>query len=315
MGKHLRHEVYVLLRRWPALLLILAALIGNYWLGGVNKVAGAGGYDRRIDAKCFWLMTRTEFEGNLRGYEYYIKYTHRTVEEIVESYGLTDAGITELEEIYPLLAGAQYRRCLWFLGGLLFLCMILPPVLIRDPMNSGVPALAARLTRSGRTSALAKIMVYDLCVLLISLISTLIQIGAYAGSIVSQAGFAYVLGTVLLRLLLDLAVLSVPMYLAFLIRRIPGLVAVEAAYGVVCYILNVAACNSDKLLPIPIPAYLHGLRPLWQQGGPAGWIVLATAVSVVWIVLFTVLSVRCFQREGEKRFGVREAAESLKAAN
>ena len=34
MGKHLRHEVYVLLRRWPALLLILAALIGNYWLGG-----------------------------------------------------------------------------------------------------------------------------------------------------------------------------------------------------------------------------------------------------------------------------------------
>ena len=113
MGKHLRHEVYVLLRRWPALLLILAALIGNYWLDCAN-IAGPGGYDRRIDAKCFWLMTRTEFEGNLRGYEYYIKYTHRTVEEIVESYGLTDAGITELEEIYPLLAGAQYRRCLWF---------------------------------------------------------------------------------------------------------------------------------------------------------------------------------------------------------
>ena len=295
MGKHLRHEVYVLLRRWPALLLILAALIGNYWLGGV-KVAGAERYNRRIDAKCFWLMTRTEFEGNLRGYEYYIKYTHRTVEEIVESYGLTDAGITELEEIYPLLAGAQYRRCLWFLGGLLFLCMILPPVLIRDPMNSGVPALAARLTRSGRTSALAKIMVYDLCVLLISLISTLIQIGVYAGSIVSQAGFAYVLGTVLLRLLLDLAVLSVPLYLAFLIRRIPGLVAVEAAYGVVCYILNVAACNSDKLLPIPIPAYLHGLRPIWQVDGPGLWIAYAALVSLAWIVLFTALSVHSFKQ-------------------
>ena len=84
MGKHLRHEVYVLLRRWPALLLILAALIGNYWLGGI-KVAGTERYNRRIDAKCYWLMTRTEFEGNLRGYEYYIKYTHRTVEEIVES--------------------------------------------------------------------------------------------------------------------------------------------------------------------------------------------------------------------------------------
>ena len=298
MGKHLRHEVYVLLRRWPALLLILAALIGNYWLGGGNKVAGAERYNRRIDAKCFWLVTRTEFEGNLRGYEYYIKYTHRTVEEIVESYGLTDAGITELEEIYPLLAGAQYRRCLWFLGGLLFLCMILPPVLIRDPLNSGVPALAARLTRSGRTSALAKIMVYDLCVLLISLISTLIQIGVYAGSIVSQAGFAYVLGTVLLRLLMDAAVLSVPMYLAFLIRRIPELVAVEAAYGVVCYILNVAACNSDKLLPIPIPAYLHGLRPIWQVDGPGLWIAYAALVSLAWIILFAALSVGSFTRSG-----------------
>ncbi len=314
MGKHLRHEVFVLLRRWPALLLILAALIGNYWLGGV-KVAGTERYNRRIDAKCYWLISGSEFQSTLESDRYYMKYTHRTEKDILKRYGLEEAEVTELEDIFPLLAGAQYRRCLWFLGGLIFLCMILPPVLIRDPLNSGVPALTARLTRSRRTPALAKIMVYDLCVLLISLISTLIQIGVYAGSIVSQAGFAYVLGTVLLRLLLDLAVLSVPLYLAFLIRRIPWLVAVEAAYGVVCYILNVAACNSDKLLPIPIPAYLHGLRPLWQQGGPAGWIVLAAAVSVVWIVLFTALSLRRFHREGEKRLGVREAAESLKAAN
>ena len=174
--------------------------------------------------------------------------------------------------------------------------MILPPVLIRDPLNSGVPALTARLTRSGRTSALAKIMVYYLCVLLISLISTLIQIGVYAGRIVSQAGFAYVLGTVLLRLLMDAAVLAAPLYLAFLIRRIPWLVAVEAAYGVVCYILNVTACNSDQLLPIPIPAFLHGLRPIWQVDGPGLWIAYAALVSLAWIVLFTALSVHSFKQ-------------------
>ena len=293
MGKHLRHEVYVLLRRWPALLLILAALIGNYWLGGV-KVAGAERYNRRIDARCYWLISGSEFQSALESDRYYMKYTHRTEEDILKRYGLEEADISELEDIFPLLAGAQYRRCLWFLGGLLFLCMILPPVLIRDPLNSGVPALTARLTRSGRTSALAKIMVYYLCVLLISLISTLIQIGVYAGSIVSQAGFAYVLGTVLLRLLMDMAVLAAPLYLAFLIRRIPWLVAVEAAYGVVCYILNVAACNSDKLLPIPIPAFLHGLRPIWQVDGPGLWIAYAALVSLAWIVLFTALSVHSF---------------------
>lgn len=295
MGKHLRHEVYVLLRRWPALLLILAALIGNYWLGGV-KVAGAERYNRRIDARCYWLISGSEFQSALESDRYYMKYTHRTEEDILKRYGLEEADISELEDIFPLLAGAQYLRCLWFLGGLLFLCMILPPVLIRDPLNSGVPALTARLTRSGRTSALAKIMVYYLCVLLISLISTLIQIGVYAGSIVSQAGFAYVLGTVLLRLLMDMAVLAAPLYLAFLIRRIPWLVAVEAAYGVVCYILNVAACNSDKLLPIPIPAFLHGLRPIWQVDGPGLWIAYAALVSLAWIVLFTALSVHSFKQ-------------------
>ena len=34
MIKVLKQEFFVLSRRWAALLLILAALIGNYWLGG-----------------------------------------------------------------------------------------------------------------------------------------------------------------------------------------------------------------------------------------------------------------------------------------
>ena len=72
----------------------------------------------------------------------------------------------------------------------------------------------------------------------------------------------------------------------------------EAAYGVVCYILNVAACNSDKLLPIPIPAYLHGLRPIWQVDGPGLWIVYAALVSLAWIILFAALSVGSFTRSG-----------------
>ncbi len=299
MGKQLKHEVYVLLRRWPALLLILAALIGNYWLG-VAQVAGAERYNRRIDARCYRLMSGTEFQRTLNADRYYMKYTHRTEEDILKRYGLEDADIQELEDIFPLLAGAQYRRCLWFLGGLIFLCMILPPVLIRYPLQTGVPALTARLTGSGRTAALGKMMVYGLCVLLVSLLSTLLQIGVYAGSILSQASFGYVLYTVLLRLLLDMAVLSVPMYLAFLIRSLPGLVMVNAAYGVLCYALNVAACNSDKLLPIPIPAFLHGLRPLWQTDGPGLWIACAALVSLGWIVLFSALSLRRFQQSAVK---------------
>ncbi len=311
MMKVLKQEFFVLSRRWGALLLILAALIGNYWLGGTHP-AGMPLHDRHVDAKCFWLNSKWNFTVWYMHIES-DKFTRMTLEEAVENYGLEDAGVTSYAEIYPLTAKAQHVRLLWFLGGLIFLCAILPPVLIRYPLDKGGPDLTAQLTGSRRKTALGKIVAFDLVVLLCSLISTLIQIWAFAGSIVSQTDFGYVLYTVLLRLLIDLAVLSVPMYLAFLIRRIPGLVVVNIAYGVICYILNVAACDSDKLLPIPIPAFLHGLRPIWQVDGPAGWIIFAAAVSLVWIVLFTVLSVRCFRREGEKRFGVREAAESLKA--
>ena len=152
-------------------------------------------------------------------------------------------------------------------------------------------------------------------VMVISLLTTLVKIWAYAGSIVSQTSFGYVLYTILLRMFMAVAVMSVPVWLAFAIRNLKGLIVVEVLYGVLCYGLNAIACGSDKLLPIPIPAFLHGLRPIWQQGGPVGWIIFAAAVSLIWIVLFAVLSVRRFQREGEKRFGVREAEQSLKAGN
>lgn len=296
MIKVLKQELFVLSRRWAALLLILAALIGNYWLGGTHPV-GMPLHDRHVEAKCFWLNSKWNYTSWYMHIESN-KFTRMTLEEAVANYGLEDAGITSYAELYPLTAKAQHVRLLWFLGGLIFLCAILPPVLLRYPLDKGIPDLTAQLTGSRQKTALGKIVAFYLVVLLISLISTLIQIWAFAGSIVSQAGFAYVLGTVLLRLLMDMAVLSVPLYLAFLIRSIPGLVVVDIAYGVICYILNVAACGSDKLLPIPIPAYLHGLRPIWQAGGPTLWIVFAAAVSLAWIILFAALSVGSFTRSG-----------------
>ena len=296
MIKVLKQELFVLSRCWAALLLILAALIGNYWLGGTHPV-GMPLHDRHVEAKCFWLNSKWNYTSWYMHIESN-KFTRMTLEEAVANYGLEDAGITSYAELYPLTAKAQHVRLLWFLGGLIFLCAILPPVLLRYPLDKGIPDLTAQLTGSRQKTALGKIVAFYLVVLLISLISTLIQIWAFAGSIISQTNFGYVLYTVLLRLLMDMAVLSVPLYLAFLIRSIPGLVVVDIAYGVICYILNVAACNSDKLLPIPIPAYLHGLRPIWQAGGPVAWRLFAAAVSIVWIILFAALSVGSFTRSG-----------------
>ena len=50
------------------------------------------------------------------------------------------------------------------------------------------------------------------------------------------------------------------------------------------------------VIPIPFPAFLHGLRSLWQPNGPGLWIALSALVSLGFIVLFTSLSLRCFER-------------------
>ena len=92
--------------------------------------------------------------------------------------------------------------------------------------------------------ALAKILLLDMIVMVVSLLTTLIKIWAFAGNIVSQTSLGYVLYTILLRLLMAVAVMSVPVWLAFAIRNLKGLIVVEALYGILCYGLNVAACGS-----------------------------------------------------------------------
>lgn len=291
--KLIRHEFFVLLRRWPALLLILAALLGNYGLGGLRPI-GTVDFSHKVDAQCYRLESKWHYQSWTSNAESN-KFTRTTLEEVIAAYGLEGEDIHSYAELYPFTAKAQYVRLLWFLGGLIFLCVILPPVLIRYPLDTGVPGITAQLLRAPRKVAMAKILVFFLTVLVLSLLSTLLQISTYAGSIVSQAGFGCVLYTVLLRLLMDMAVLSIPMYLAFCIRSMPALIMLNTAYGCLCYGLNVLASRLETVVPVPIPAFLHGLRSLWQPGGPAGWIIFAILISLGYIILFSTLSIRRFK--------------------
>ena len=312
MAKLLKHETYILLRRWAALLFILGALVGCYLLDGTGLPAGIqkapynpdGTPERRVDAKFYILKSKWNYDYLANNYRTNHN-AHMTEERLAGMYGLEYTEGMSYEEIYPLTARPSYVRILWSIGGLLVLSAVLPPVLIRYPINTGVPFLAARLSRSRRKAALAKILMLDMIVMAISLLTALVKIWAFAGSIVSQTSLGYVLYTILLRMFMAVAVMSVPVWLAFAIRNLKGLIVVDTLYGIICYGLNVAACGSDKLLPVPIPAYLHGLRPIWQPGGPGLWIGYAILISLGWIVLFTALSVRYFEREGEMRFGTR----------
>jgi hypothetical protein len=81
----------------------------------------------------------------------------------------------------------------------------------------------------------------------------------------------------------------------------------NTAYGVLCYAVNVAAHYQDGVLFIPFPAWLHGLRKIWQPGTSALWLGLASLISLVYILLFGWLSVRRFERTGPS-FGDHSSA-------
>ncbi len=301
MAKNLRQEFFQFLRRWPAILFVLAALIGNYWLDTKLPI-GAEKWNLHIDAKCMQLTTKgehayiTDFRkrrsekqpGKYPFDEYLAEYAH--------SFGLDEYGVTSYEEIFPLLAKSQYVRTQWFCGGLLFLCILFPPVLIRYPLSTGVPAFTARLCGSRKRVARAKLVFCYALAFLVSLITWVFQLLVYAGTIVPQTGLAYILSTLLLRILTDLAVLSIPFYLAFRISNLYAVLGFNTLYGVLCYAVNVAANYQDGVVFIPFPAWLHGLRSLWQPGTTAQWPVASALVCLAYILVFGRLSVRQYEQ-------------------
>ena len=306
MRKNLKQESYQLFHRWGAIILVLAALIGNYWLDTKLPI-GAEKWDWSIDARCIELTTKGQMEAQTdfrkrRSESQPGKYPFAEyLAEYVHTYGLDDYGITAYEEVFPMIAKAQYARTQWFAGGLLFLCILMPSVLIRHPLNTGVPAMSARLCGSRKQVARGKLLFCYALAFLVSLITWVFQLLVYAGAIISQAGFVYVLSTLLLRVLTDLAVLSIPFYLAFRISNSYAVLGFNTLYGVLCYAVNVAAHYREGVVFIPFPAWLHGLRSLWQPGASPLWLILSALVSLAYILAFARLSVQSFERAEKKK--------------
>ena len=63
-----------------------------------------------------------------------------------------------------------------------------------------------------------------------------------------------------------------------------------------CCWLNILAAGFDHVLFIPFPAWLHGLRNLWQPGASPLWLIASALVSLAYILVFGWLSVRRFER-------------------
>ena len=291
MGKHLKQEFYHLSRSWPVLLVLLALLIGSCVISSKDVIGKWCSWD--IEYPYMALVDEAEFSHDI---EYQLK--RHDLEWVKEGLSIRDTEADTLSEVYAIMQRPMYIRVMWYIAGLVLVSAVLPTVLVRLPLNTGVPQLSAKLS-SRRGAALGKVFVYFIIAGAISLITVLILSGIYAPSVAGQLGFGYCLRCLILRVLQDLAVLSVPLYIAFLCRSAVLTTVINLAYGCLCCWVNTLAAGRETVLFLPFPAWLHGLRSLWQPGASAVWIA-AVLVSLAYIVLFGMLSVRRFERSETK---------------
>lgn len=300
MDKPFRQELYQLRCRWKSWILLCMALLGCFLIENSTPI-GTYWDDVKIDAQSIKLMTKAAAESHVVYYMNSSKTRHdKELVGLGDVYGLPPGSVKNAEDIYAALTEAEYTRVMWFGGGLLCLCIILPAVLIRYPLNTGVPEWSARYCGSRRKVAWAKALLSNLLILLFSLAYTLLLVYVYARQIVYRQGLAFFLGTLAVHTLMELAMLSIPLYIAFRCRNIFGVLGFNTLYGVLCYAVNVAAHFHDGVIFIPFPAWLHGLRSLWQADGPKLWLAASALVCLAYLFLFGWLSVRHFAREGDK---------------
>ena len=296
MGKPFRQELHQLRCRWRAWILLILALAGCFIISRRDPVGIDGHW--KLDSPCFELVTK----GRIGSFVFWHRHNPRdrhydpALTELLSWFGLEPDETADEESIYLLTTEAQYNRIMWFGGGLLLLCIVLPAVLARYPLNTGVPDWSARFCGSRRRAARAKVLAYYLVSLIFSLSYTLLLAAFFARYIVSRQGIGFFLGTMAVHTLMELAILSIPLYIAFRCKNMFAVLGFNTLYGVLCYAVNVAAHYQDGVLFIPFPAWLHGLRSLWQPGAPVLWLAVSALVSLAYILIFARLSVRSFER-------------------
>ena len=292
MGKHLKQEFYHLSRSWLVLLVLLALLIGSTVISGKDVIGEWCGWD--VEYPYMSLVGEVEFNHDM---EYQLQ--RHTIEWVKERLSIRDTKADTLPEVYAIMQRPMYVRVMWYIAGLVLVAAVLPTVFVRLPLNTGVPQLSGKLS-SRRGVALGKVLVYFIIAGAISLITVLILSGIYAPSVAGQLGFGYCLRCLILRVLQDLAVLSVPLYIAFLCRSAVLTTVINLAYGCLCCWVNTLAAGRETVLFLPFPAWLHGLRSLWQPGSSPLWLIASALVSLAYILLFGWLSVRQFERSETK---------------
>ncbi len=311
MLKQLRNEFYRVFKSKTlvilSIILIALTIFVNSWIipgyhtgYGPN---GSGGFYNTWDKNTYYheLTDQSVF---VYDYEIFVKYNG--IDALKERNGYGDHPAETLEELFFVTVPGQFVRIMWYSGGFSVMMLLLPMFLFTRDKRNDLIYIRGRLCGSFKRVALAKIIVYYIIVALTSIISPFILIAANIPQAWSMLGAGYMLRCIVLHVFMDMAVMSLPVLVAFAIDS-PALCTIASFLLALASIAaNVLAARCSDILYIPfLPSVLQGMRALWQPDTPTGAIVFAFACSVVFIVVCTALSCALFNRKGKKFFDVK----------
>jgi hypothetical protein len=251
---------------------------------------------QKLGAPYFQLSDNVMF---VQDCEYYIRFHSLGVTKA--RYNMQDLDVETPEEMYLATTEDQTKRIMWYCGGMIVILALLPALYICRDKKSRMPYMRAALAGAPVSEALAQILALYIVTALVSLLSQLCLVFFYVPYIVSELGASYFVRCLVQRVVTDLALISVPMLLAYLIDLTPICVITGAAYGVFSMVMNISAAGTSALARVPFPTgYLQGLRGYWSAGAAAGDLAFYFCSAAACILICAAASALIFRQKAKK---------------
>ncbi|NLO48968.1 MAG: hypothetical protein GX111_11710 [Clostridiales bacterium] len=290
MKKALNAEFFRIFRSVPLLLLVVFLCFFGLLLSGAKIVGVVNFFSTETDY--YELRTQADFV-----HEFDPDGRYFTLQDIKNSFALSESDAETIEELFIDVQPAQFTRCMWFIGGMMLVMLFLPAFFISGDIQNGMMSAFVSSGRTRRQTVLSKIIAYYVITVVISLLISIFLIVIYAPQIASVYGFGIVLRSVCIRALSDIGIMSVPMLIAFLMKRPVLTVMMNIPLAVIYYILNISKSAIESEAFIPIPPHLMAARALWTQNASAGLILKCTIISLVYVIACSYLSCIIFKRK------------------
>lgn len=294
MFRNLKYELVRLFCSRVMLIIMLLSLLSAVFVsrGDVPGVENT----QQLGTPYFQLTDDVVFVQNC---EYYIRF--HTLSVTKARYNMQELDVETPEEMYLATTEDQTKRIMWYCGGMIVILTLLPALYICRDKKNGMPYMRAALAGSPVSEALAQILALYIVTALVSLLSQLCLVFFYVPYIVSQLGASYFVRCLVQRVVTDLALISVPMLLAYLIDLLPISIVLGAAYGVFSMVMNISAAGKTSLARVPFPtAYMQGFRAYWSADAAPADLTFYFCSAAACILICAAASVFIFRQKAKK---------------